>query len=185
MLKDNIEYTLLLTHAGYNFFIPAQTTEYHTSRLVEASNQQIYANAGGNAEVFEAIANDIIFRANKQLNVDTFRTDAALLAQQIKYRKKYPVDQHCAIRMGAILSFIEEDKETPVFSEDPNKMNLLFQQRKEELAFLHPELYTFFLTWGVENIPTYKEHFTTLTDMDYFSKRMATIRGLTPTPLKG
>lgn len=190
MLRNNNEFQLIFNipgigeKEGYNFYIPAQTTEYHTSRLVEASNQQIYANAGANAEVFEAIADDIILRSNTQMNKETFRSDVAILANQIKYRKKYPVDQHCAIRMGAILSFIEEDKDEPTFSEDPNKVQLLYQQRKETLAFDNPELYTFFLTWGSENIPIYKEHFATSIDMEYFSKRMDAIRSLTLLPLK-
>jgi len=37
---------------------------------------------------------------NDEKNMKTLRTDVATLANNIKYRLSYPVDEDCALRMG-------------------------------------------------------------------------------------
>lgn len=167
------------------FYVPVNpATGYHTSRYVEVLNQQIYANAGSTKETLQAVMEDIILRCNKQLEKETFRTDIASLANSILYRLKYPVDQHCAIRMGAILCFMEHDiivdEKLTTYSEDPDKCEIQWLQRKERLALTDPEAYAFFLQMGVANTPQYKEAYDTLNGSDYFLTRDRTIAELMP-----
>ncbi len=178
---NNPAYTLAAEQGIYKIYVPVNPADgYHTSRYVEALNQQIYSQAGANKELLESVMDDMIARCNKATNTDTLRTDIAALANSIKYRLKYPVDQHCAIRMGAILSFLEYEKDGEVFSEPADKCELFWINKKTELALDQPELYTFFLTWGLTNSANYNEALATLTDSEYFIKRTEAIRSLLP-----
>jgi len=185
--KNNPEYELKHECDGgkTRFYVPVNVaTGYHTCRYVEALNQQIYAGAGATKETLQSVMDDIILRCNKQFDKDTFRTDIASLANSILYRLKYPVDQHCAIRMGAILTFIEydviEDEVVRTYSEDPNKCEVSWLHRKERLAMNDSDAYAFFLQWGIVNTPSYKEASDTLNDSDYFLKREETIAAMQP-----
>lgn len=165
----------------YKIYTPINTADgYHTSRYVEAINQQIYSNAGATKETIQTIANEIILRANKQLDIETFRTDVALLAQNLLYRTSYPVDQHCAIRLGCILTFMEYEHEGKMITENPDKVEIFWQQKKETLAMNNPNAYAFFLQLGIANTPTYSSQSDILTDTDYFSKRDQTLNSLNP-----
>lgn len=182
MFQNNAAYELVHQAGKYRVYTPVNFQDgYHMSRYVEAINQQIYSNAGATRDVLESIMDEILARCNKELHPDNFRTDIAALANNIKYRLKYPVDQHCAIRMGAILSFMEyEAQDGATISEQPDKMEFHWLQKKVQLAMDMPELYSFFLTWGISNTPRYREALDTSNEADFFLKRDETLRSLMP-----
>lgn len=180
--------------ATYRIYIPVNTSDYHMIRHVEATKQATYAASGANAEVIQAHLNAILDRCNQAQSFDSFKTDITSITNALMFRTKYPVDQHCGVRMGCILSFLEvEENETEgitftdytppkevktgtrITSEDPNKADFIWQDRKEKLAFEHQELYTFFLTWGVTNVPQWSDHLNTLKDMEYLLNRRQTL----------
>jgi hypothetical protein len=199
MFHNNPAYTLKHTEGIYRFYIPANDTEYHTSRHVEATRQATYAAAGANQEVINAHLDAIIGRCNMAMPMETRTTDIAQIAGALKYRTKYPVDAHCGIRMGAILSFMEYDetelvkvdnanppmevKTGRVISEDPQKTEEFWLLKKEKLAFDHPALYSFFLTWGASNVPQWSQHLDSLAGKEYFLNRQETIRAMIPMDL--
>lgn len=181
MYAGNPKYELKAQLGNYKVYLPTNTMEgYSTQRFVEAINQQIYSNAGANRDVLEQVMNIIVEKCNKEKVDNTLRTDISALANSILYRLKYPVDQHCAIRMGAILCFVEEETETGVVSEPEEKIETVWLNKKVSLAFTSDEAYRFFLTLGIANTEKYKEHFDTLNDLEYFSKRMEALRMTIP-----
>ena len=178
MFKDNPAYKLEVETDGVRIYTPVNIADgYHTARLVEATNQQIYSGAGATRDTLAEAMDMILLRCNKEFKTDTLRTDVANIATTIKYRLQYPVDQHCSIRMGAILSFME----TELSSEPTDKVMDFWIEKKVKLAFENPEMYSFFLSWGIINTPLYNNHLDTLNDLDYFNKRMGTIKSLLPT----
>jgi hypothetical protein len=116
------------------------------------------------------IADAILQRCNLQSKLETRITDIGVLANEIKYRTKYPVDEHCAIRIGAVLSFID--------GEDPDKYDVFWTRKKEELAMNNPEAYSFFLSWGISNTEPYRKQFDTSISLDYFRNRQEALRSL-------
>lgn len=181
VFKDNPAYILAASQGDVNIYTPANITEYHTSRYVAAMEQQIYAASGANKETLKEIADEILLRTNKTMEYDTRLSDISALANSILYRLKYPVDQHCAIRIAAILSFMEyENEDGKLISEDPNKSEIFWTQKKERLAMDHPAMYTFFLNWGISNLPEYNSRLETLIDEDYFLNRDKMISEILP-----
>lgn len=155
----------------YRIYTPTNIAEgYHLSRKVQADHQVIYSNSGATSEQLNMAMDAILQYCNDSGKLD--RTNIAVIANDIKYRLAYPVDEQCAIRMGAILSFVEWDG----VSEDPNKYDAFFTNIKVDLAMSNPDAYTFFLSWGIANTPKYREHLDILTSMDYFSKRKEALR---------
>lgn len=171
MIKDNAQYVVSFesTVHGVKLYVPAQDTEYHISRYVAANAQNIYSSTGATKETLEAIAERMISVANTEGNAKTWRTDIGALAHAIRTRTKYPVDEDCAIRMGALYCFLED--------EDPNQVQDVFTQKKISLAKglngmkADPDLYAFFLTMGVQSTPAWREYDSHLTDTEYFQKR--------------
>lgn len=185
MLKDSSSYILKKEKDNIRIYIHSNPMELHTTRYVEILNQQIYANAGATKETLQEAIDEILLRCNDMKNQKTFRTDIAAIAQSLQYRLQYPVDQHCAIRIGALCSFYEEDiydggKLVKTISENPDKFDGFFQQKKEMIALNDPDWYSFFLTWGIVNTPEYNNRLDTLTDTDYFVKRETIIKSLNP-----
>src|SRR5690348_822772 len=145
--KDNPEYKEVFELKGDSptkFYIPDNTAEgYHISRFVAASAQNIYSKAGITAELLDKLMDVILVLCNDtKKTTPNLRTDIALIANQVKYRTKYPVDEDCAIRMGAIYIFME--------GEDPHKVNDVWTRRKVQMAKDNPDLYAFFLTTGLK-----------------------------------
>lgn len=192
-------YKLEGTFDKYRIYTPTNIAEgYHLSRKVQADHQVIYSNAGATEEQLNVAMDAILQYCNDSGKLD--RTNIAVIANDIKYRLKYPVDEHCAIRMGCILSFVEWDEvvgqykqhnennptlsegdlypevRTRTVSEDPNKYDAFFTNVKFDLAMSNPDAYTFFLSWGIANTPKYREHLDILTSMDYFNKRKEALR---------
>lgn len=179
-------YRLEGTFDKYHIYTPVNIAEgYHLSRKVQADNQIIYSNAGATSEQLNMAMDAILEYCNSTGKLD--RTNIAVIANDIKYRLKYPVDEHCAIRMGCVLSFVEWtepakvnggniEAPTRTISEDPNKYDAFFTDIKFDLAMNNPDAYAFFLSWGIANTPTYREASDISISMDYFRKRKETLR---------
>ena len=181
--KDNPKYSEVFTLAiegelPLKFYVPNDLSEgYHVSRFAAAQAQSIYSSAGATADVLNELMDKMIMLCNDTKKTQsTIRTDIGILASQIKYRTKYPVDEDCCLRMSAIYCFLE--------GEDPDKVSNDYTNKKVRLAKDHPELYTFFLHMGIEFTPEYRKLSQDLKDMDYFRSREEAIRSLTPIPLQ-
>lgn len=181
-LANNPNYVCVFeskVHKDLKLYAPASGIEYHTSRYLAASAQNIYSESGATKEVLESIMDSIIKLCNDEKQVKTLRTDVATLANNIKYRLRYPVDELCALRMGAIFCFIE--------GENPDVCADAYTRHKVELATGNfdkrispdPDLYSFFFRTGVTYTPAYAQLQDTLTDTDYLSKRMEALQALT------
>lgn len=154
-------------------FIPTGVTQYHLSRLVAANAQNIYSTSGITKDLLVAMLKQVVTLCNdRKKPLDTVLTDIATLGNNLLYRTKYPLDELCAIRMGAIYSFIE--------GEDPNSVNPSYTQRKIDLAMEDADLYDFFLNMGAIHTPAYKTLLNHLQDSEYFKNRKITLQGLTP-----
>ncbi len=182
MLKDNPKYKVVFTSKVHNidFYQPVDVSQYHLSRKIAAAAQDIYSQSGATKETLESLMKRLLEGVNKEKNDINFRSDVAVIANNILYRLKYPVDQHCGVRMGAILTFME--------CENPEEMQDLFTQKKLEMALgnggtikADPELYAFFLNMGILFTPSYADLLDTLADKDYWEQRMKNLQGLTPT----
>lgn len=194
-------YKLEGTFGKYRIYTPVNIAEgYHVSRKVQADNQIIYSNSGTTKEQLEKAMTYILECCNATGKFD--KTNIAVIANDILYRLKHPVDEHCAIRLGAILSFVEWDESQPIqdskldtalsnadihgiksvrtITENPLIYDAFYTRIKEDLAMNDPQAYSFFLTWGVVNTPTYREALDISTSTDYFRKRMEALQSLTP-----
>lgn len=118
---------------------------YHMSRYVAAGAQNIYAAGGATKELLTAMMDKMLELCNDEKSVKNLRTDVATLANNIKYRLKYPVDEDCALRMGAIYTFTEG--ENPDETEDfwTNKKVMWAKGDATQGIAADPELYSFFL----------------------------------------
>lgn len=179
MLSTNPAYKQAISIQGYSVYIPQEITAYHKSREVAAMAQHSYSESGITPDYLKAITDELLKCVNDDKNKNV-RSDISILTNNIKYRLAYPVDEDCAIRMGAILSFIEYKDGKKVISEPTDKVEDFWTRKKVELAHLYPELYTFFLTWGVVNTPAYNNHSDISIDTDYFNKRRQALKALLP-----
>lgn len=151
---------------GIKFYEPEQ---YHISRYIAAGQQGIYSSAGVTKEYLEAITGKMLEICNSN-NTSTAKTDMALLAQNIRVRLKYPVDEDCAIRMGAIYAIAE--------GEEADTVSALWIKKKMDMCKgtielpPDPDMYAFFLNTGYGLT---KEWDGLLTDTDtltdYLTKR--------------
>ncbi len=184
MLRNNSEYELQAEEGPYRIYTPVNIAEgYTTERYVQAMHQEMYSNAGITADTLRVIAEDILARCNSTQPTETIRTDVGTLMHNILYRLQNPVDEHCAIRTGAILSFLEyENSDGHTVTEDPRKYDGFWTKKKEGLAFEYPELYAFFLEMGLNNTPQYRQAFDISTNPDYFSHRSETLKTLSIIP---
>jgi|GEM_PF-1375206 len=197
MYANNPAYKLEATFGEYKVYSPVTITEdIHVVRYVAAINQEIYNRAGATKDVIETVCNEIITRANDD-KFKTARTEIAQLANSLLYRLKNPVDEHCALRMGHVLSFmeiphvVEYCKEDPkggdpiitkvedgAVSEPANEVSQFWMDKKMQLSMSNPEAYAFFLTMGVRHSETYSKAFDTLTDTNYFQNREDNLRAI-------
>lgn len=177
------KFTLAYEYGKYKFFIPHKSSEYHTRRYVELIKQEHYNSAGGNKEVFARIAESLKTLAVTHKDIVKLSQDVITLATQIEIRSKYPIDQHCCIRMGCIGTFLQykDDRSQDIILEDPNDYNQFFQQKKEDLALSVPELYDFFLRMGIGLSQTYEELRKGLDVEAYISSRSIAIAELIKT----
>lgn len=154
---------------------------YHMSRYVAAGAQNIYAAGGATKDLLTAMMDKMLELCNDEKSVKSLRTDIATLANNIKYRLRYPVDEDCALRMGAIYTIAEG--EDPEVTEDFWTARKVAWAKGDAARNLppDPELYSFFLSIGIVSTPAWKELSGTLTDSNYFKTRTDNLNGLQPT----
>lgn len=162
-------------------YMPADAANgYHMSRYVAAGAQNIYASSGATKDLLAGMMDKMLELCNDEKSINNLRTDIATLANNIKYRLRYPVDEDCALRMGAIYTFAEgENSDT---TEDYWTARKLVWAKGDASQNIppDPELYAFFLSIGIEFTPSWKEQSATLTDSNYFRTRMDNLNGLQP-----
>lgn len=180
MLKDNPKYKLEMSAHGYDIYVPANAADYHITRHIEAMKHNIYASCGITKESLSGIISAVLERCNNDGNSKQWRTEIGNLMAYLQACLSNPVDEHCAIRLGACLCFIENEE----ISENPDMPELFYQKAKEDLAFKHPEFYAFFLTLGLSSSPEYKELLEVLTDTGYFRKRKEMLSHFLPSENK-
>lgn len=183
MFKDNPKYKEVFhsTVHDLRFYMPEDIANgYHMSRYVAAGAQNIYSASGATKDLLGAMMDKMLELCNEEKNVKTLRTDIATLANNIKYRLRYPVDEDCGLRMGAIYCFVE--------GEDPDVTEDFWTRRKVTLAKgdaaqnIQPDaaLYAFFLSIGLPYTPAWKEQLDTSTGSNYFNQREETLNSLMP-----
>ena len=173
-LSTNTKLTLALEASGYKFYTHNSVEDYHLTRKLEAERHMIYANAGATRDLIRAICKEIIDRANQD-NFRTARTDIAVLANNLLYRTSKPVDEHCAMHMGAIMTIIESE----TAEEDVDSSGSEWLTIKEELAMNDPAIYSFFLATGIALIPEYRQLAGTSPIQEYFQSRRQELAALT------
>lgn len=157
-------------------YVPNNATDYHASRFQEAMRLSAYAGAGIDEDLLRKHCEYVIELCNSDSK--TVKTDIAGIMNSLLARMKYPIDVHCSMRMGILLSFIEYREGGELFMENPYEVLHHYLGVKERLALSDGDLYSFFLTWGISNIPRYDSHLSTLDDLDYFQNRMMKVRSL-------
>lgn len=181
--KNDPKYTEVFTSKVHNIslYMPKDVANgYHMSRYVAAGAQNIYASGGATKALLGSMMDKMLELCNDEKNVQHLRTDIATLANNIKYRLKYPVDEDCALRMGAIYAFTdgEDAEQTEDFWTD-KKLAWAKGDAAQNIA-PDPELYSFFLSIGIASTPAWKELSGTLTDTNYFKTRKENLNALMP-----
>jgi len=182
--KDNPDFVAVYTHepTGITFYTPNEIFGYHKSRELAMQIQDTYSRCGISKEVLQSFTDTMLQHANKQLNADTLRTDIGVIANNIKYRMTTIVDQHCAIRMGALACLMD--------GEPHDKVIEAWTEKKIRIANEQPDVYDFFLHMGIAFTPEYAEALRGLTAREYFQQRDQVLNGLTaisilkPLPMK-
>jgi len=183
MFKDNAEYVSAYyseIHQKHVYLPVDSVNGYHLSRYVAAGAQDIFSQSGATKEFIRHIAEAIKEICNNERDRNSLRTDIGTLMDNLLYRLQYPVDELCAVRMGAIYCFID--------GENPDNCQDLWTQQKVTLAVGDterkiqgdPDLYSFFLTLGVQSTPSYMESCELLINMEYIMNRRQILEGLTP-----
>lgn len=185
MFENNPQYKEVFHSAVHNlkFYMPEDIANgYHMSRYVAAGAQNIYAASGATKDLLEGMMDKMLELCNDEKNIKTLRTDIATLANNIKYRLHYPVDEDCALRMGAIYTFIEG--ENPDATEDfwTKRKVLLAKGDAAQHIAPDPELYAFFLSIGLPHTPAWSELSAISTGSDYFSQRAEMLNAMMPQP---
>lgn len=157
------DYELVQTFGEHSFYKPKETTNYHKSRELAMSGQDQFSRSGISPDVLQAFAQELLDHSNKPATKDTFRSTVAVIATNILLRLRNPVDELCAIRMGAI-AMIHAD-------EDPDKCTQGWIKRKMELAHENPNIFDFFLQMGIAFTPEYGSLLRTITAEDYLTNR--------------
>lgn len=172
-LHSNPLYKEVFRHGTDVFYMPVETTAYHKSRELAMNGQDIFSRCGIDPETLRTYMQQLLDVANGNKAKDTLRSDAAVIASNILLRLKSPVDELCAIRMGAI-ALIHED-------EDPNTCTQAWIKHKTELAQQHPDMFTFFLHTGIAFTPEYNSLLRGLEAEEYLTKRAEALSLLVPT----
>lgn len=157
---------------GDAFYMPTETTAYHKSRELAMNGQDIFSRCGIDPETLKAYAQQLLDVSNGTKSKDTLRSDCGVIATNILLRLQNPVDELCAIRMGAI-ALIHED-------EDPNTCTAAWIKRKTDMALANPDMFTFFLHTGIAFTPEYNNLLRGLEAEEYLTKRAETLKLLVP-----
>jgi len=173
MLQHNRDYELALEYAGHRFYVPSETIGYSKWRELAMTGQDMFSRAGIDPDTLRAFAQQLLEKCNETKGPATLRSDVAVIATNILIRLKNPVDELCAVRMGAI-ALIHED-------EDPMKVSQAWIKKKMDLAQEHPPIFDFFLQTGVALTPEYSSLLRGLTAEDYLTNRAQLLQQTTPT----
>lgn len=190
MYANNSLYKFEKKFGDYSVYTAVDINDgIHVFRYIQASAQERYNAAGITADSLAIAMDEIIKRANDK-NWETARTDIGVIANSLKYRLANPVDEHCALRMGHVLTFMECDKveglsnvENAVrslVSEDPKSTNKWWMDKKMELSMSDPDAYAFFLDLGLASSQKYRETSDISIDMNYFLKRQEMLASFKP-----
>lgn len=178
-LKGNVKMELAIERHGVRYYVNKNVEDYHLLRKLEAERHLIYATSGATKDLIQAICKEIINRANQD-GFRTARTDIAILANNLLYRTQKPVDEHCALRMGAILTYMAFTSEDgSEIEEDPETSGADWLDIKERRAMEDPELYNFFILTGINVIPEYRKLADSSNLTEYFRTRRNELAGLT------
>lgn len=185
MFANNPAYKEVFYSAVHNtrFYMPADMANgYHMSRYVAAGAQNIYAAGGATKDLLGAMMDKMLELCNDEKSIKTLRTDIATLANNIKYRLRYPVDEDCAIRMGAIYTFAEgEQPDTTEEYWTARKLAMAKGDAAQNIA-ADPALYGFFLSTGIPFTPAWSGQLGILSNTNYFSQRNEALNSLQPQP---
>lgn len=165
-----------------SFYIPANNN-YHLSRHMAASAQNIYSASGITKDLLSKYIDAMIGMCNEEKNVKTLRTDIGTLCNNLKYRLSYPIDEDCALRMGAIYCLLEDEAPDTINPELTEKKILLAKGDYNKGMKPDPDLYAFFLITGIVYTPAWKEYEKLTQDTEYFKKREETLRMMLPLSL--
>lgn len=181
MLKENKAYKEIYHSKIHNvrFYAPANDGDYHMSRYVAAGAQNIYSASGATKELLSRYLDKILDMCNNEKNKDTLRTDIGTLCNNLKYRIAYPVDEDCALRMGAIYAIMEDENPDMVNPKDTEKKVLLAKGSFDKNIPSDPELYAFFLTIGLQSTPSWNEYAPATSIEQYFNDRNKALEGTT------
>lgn len=159
---------------GVSFYVPVESGDFHTSRYVAANAQNIYSGAGVTKELLTGMLAEMIKLCQEEKNPNTLRTNMGVMINNLLYRTKFPIDEDCAIRMGAIYAIMD--------GEDEMYHDLWTQKKMEMCKGSKPDsaLYDFFLHTGIIYTPSWNELRTrTIVNMDYLIKRNEQLNALT------
>src|SRR6478736_3733974 len=159
MFADNPIYKIAFQNNFVTLYTLVDFTTFHKSREIHMQAQERYSKCGISKEVLEAICSKAITMCNKVAGTDELRTNMAVLWNNILARINHPLEELCAIRMGAIACFLE--------GEQPDKVEMVWTNKKVDLAIEHPDLYAFFLDLGIAFTPTYNALLRGLNVEDY------------------
>lgn len=170
MYDDTSKYREVYNNHGIKLYEPLG--DYHMSRYVAAGAQNVYSSTGATKDFIIALATQVKQMCEDEQNKVQLRTDIGTLMNNLLYRTQYPVDEDCAIRMGAIYSLME--------GEDPDVVSAAMTEQKVKLAHKYPDLYTFFLTAGIVYTPGWNDINKDSLTTEYFQTRRQALSNLTP-----
>lgn len=176
MLKDNPAYTPVFTSTVHNvtFYQPKDVNKYHVSRYIAAGAQNIYASCGTTKEYMDAITSNMLDIINTG-NAKRIISDMAVLVNNLRYRLKHPVDEDCALRIGAIYSIME--------TENPDEVNGMVTTEKIKMCRTDAALYEFFFHLGLVSVPAWQGQLNSLEEMPaYLTKRNEALMSLSLSP---
>lgn len=179
-MKDNpkykIEYTSKIFDTKGNpltgdaeplrYYSLANIADYHISRYIAANAQNMYSAAGITPDVMTSICDRMISAVNEKKIADV-----AVLANNLKYRTKYPVDEHAILRMAMIYILVD--------GEDPDKCENHWTEWKLQRILAEPEAHSFFLPIGAEFTPAYKEYLQEISPIS-LQERTMILRTISP-----
>lgn len=180
LYKDNPEFVEIFHSKVHDvrFYAPAENKDYHMSRYAAAGGQNVYAAAGITKELLSELLDKMLEMANNS-KINDLRTNIGVICNNLKQRIKYPVDEDCALRMGAILCIAQnEPHDRADYIWMMNKVKMAKGDIRDKIN-PDPDLYAFFLTMGVEHMPAWKEYDKAIINTEYFRERMESLRNLT------
>lgn len=180
MYKDNPEFTLQFESKMFDisgnelkegaeplrYYSYTNIANYHMSRYMAANAQNQYSSAGITPDVMNAICDKMIQSVNEKK-----LADCAVLANNLKYRSKYPVDEHASLRMAMIYNFVDR--------EQPDKCENHWTEWKLQKVLAEPEAYSFFLPIGIELTPAYSVFLQEISE-NSLSQRRETLKMMWP-----